>query len=212
HYGSINLNPEITDQINLGLTYGGSPASWLSELSATLDGYVNFVKNKIVAVPYNMFVWRMSNIGKVRVFGIDATLSSTFDLNHNHQLLLTGTYSFQRAEPRTSKESADWMKQVAYIPRNSGSASISWLNPWINVALHTTATGERFTTSSNLPETRIAGFAEFGLGIFRTFRYRRVEIEGRLDLLNLFNKQYEIVARYPMPGRSWRVGIDFNFR
>ena len=80
------------------------------------------------------------------------------------------------------------------------------------MAVHTTATGERFTTSSNLPETRIAGFAEFGLGIFMTFRYRRVEIEGRLDLLNLFNKQYEIVARYPMPGRSWRVGIDFNFR
>lgn len=211
HYGSINLNPEITDQINLGLTYGGSPESWWSELSATLDGYVNFVKNKIVAVPYNMFVWRMSNIGKVRVFGIDATLSSTFDLTHNHQLLLTGTYSFQRAEPRTSRESPDWMKQVAYIPRNSGSASLSWLNPWANVAVHTTATGERFTTSSNLPETRIAGFAEFGVGVFRTFQFRRVSIEGRLDLLNLFNKQYEIVARYPMPGRSWRVGIDFNF-
>lgn len=211
HYGSINLNPEITDQINLGLTYGGSPGSWWSELSATLDGYVNFVKNKIVAVPYNMFVWRMSNIGKVRVFGIDATLSSTFDLTHNHQLLLTGTYSFQRAEPRTSRESPDWMKQVAYIPRNSGSASLSWLNPWANVAVHTTATGERFTTSSNLPETRIAGFAEFGVGVFRTFQFRRVTIEGRLDLLNLFNKQYEIVARYPMPGRSWRVGIDFNF-
>ncbi len=212
HYGSINLNPEITDQLNLGLTYTGSPASWWSDLSATLDGYVNFVKNKIVAVPYNMFVWRMSNIGKVRVFGIDTTLSSTFDLSYGQQLLLTATYSFQRAEPRTSRESSDWMKQVAYIPRNSGSGSLSWLNPWVNVAIHTTATGERYTTSSNLPETRMAGFAEFGAGLFRTIRFRRIEIEGRLDILNLFNKQYEIVARYPMPGRSWRVGIDFNFR
>ncbi len=212
HYGSINLNPEITDQLNLGLTFEGSPKEWWSEVTASLDGYVNFVKNKIVAVPYNMFIWRMSNIGKVRVFGIDATLSTTFELSKGNSLLLSGTYSYQRAEPRTSKESVDWMKQVAYIPRNSGSTSLSWLNPWANIALHMTATGERFTTSSNLPESKIDGFAEFGLGLFRTFRFKRFEIEGRVDLLNLFNKQYEIVARYPMPGRSWRVGVDFNFK
>lgn len=212
HFGSINLDPEITEQINFGLTYSGTPTSWWSELSTTLDGYVNFVKNKIVAVPYNMFVWRMSNIGKVRVFGIDATLTSTFEIFQDQQLSLTGTYSFQRAEPRTSRESPDWMKQVAYIPRNSGSASVSWLNPWVNIAFHTTATGERFTTSSNLPETKIEGFAEFGLGIFKKFHYRRIEVEGRIDVLNLFNKQYEIIARYPMPGRSWRVGVDFKFK
>ena len=27
-------------------------------------------------------------------------------------------------------------------------------------------------------------------------------------VLNILNKQYEIVAHYPMPGRSWRAGIE----
>jgi hypothetical protein len=35
------------------------------DFEATLDAYINNVKDKIVAVPYNMFVWTHINVGKV---------------------------------------------------------------------------------------------------------------------------------------------------
>jgi len=36
----------------------------------------------------------------------------------------------------------------------------------------------------------------------------KFRIQG--DLLNVFNRQYEIVARYPMPGRSWKISVEFE--
>jgi hypothetical protein len=211
HYGSINLDPETTDQLNVGLTYETSGISFLDNLTVTCDGYMNHVRNKIVAVPYNMFIWTMTNLGKVRVFGLDVTLNGELRLHRAHSLLLSGTYSYQRAQPRTSPDKADWMKQVAYIPLNSGSGSLTWMNPWVNLVAHFTAVSARYTNSYNLPGTRIPGYADTGLALFRDFRVKHTIIEGRFDLLNLFDKQYEIVAQYPMPGRSWKVSVEVKF-
>ncbi len=212
HYGTINLNPEITDQLNVGATYEKTSWGSLAELSLTADAYFNQVKNKIVAVPYNMFIWTMTNLGKVKVYGLDFTLSATFNINQKNKLLLNGSYSYQRARPRTSPESSDWNKQVAYVPWNSGAGSISWLNPWVNVVLHSTATGKRYTISSNLPDTKIDGFIDTGLSLYRSFAVKRSEFEVRFDVLNLFDTQYELVARYPMPGRSWRVSLEYHLK
>lgn len=210
NYGSINLDPEVTDQFNIGFTYGAPFIPWLSDLTVSWDGYINHVRNKIVAVPYNMFIWTMTNLGKVRVFGMDATISATFDLTSTHSLLLTGSYSYQRAQPRTNPESLEWMKQVAYIPLNSGSASLSWLNPWVNVALHAIGSSARYTTNQNVPSTRVDGYIDTGISLFRKFPVGRNSFEVRGEVLNLFNTQYEIVARYPMPGRNWKFTLEFE--
>lgn len=210
HYGSINLRPEMTNQLNAGITFEQGTASFLNGLSLTCDGYVNHVRNKIVAVPYNMFVWTMTNLGKVRVYGIDVSLNCEIGISPSHALVANGSYSYQRAQPRTNPESVEWMKQVAYIPLNSGSASLTWRNPWINFVVHGTGCSARYTTNQNIPETRIAGYWDTGISAFRKFYFRNNSIETKFELLNIFDKQYDIIARYPMPGRSWRFSVDFE--
>ena len=37
------------------------------------------------------------------------------------------------------------------------------------------------------------------------------ELALRFDLKNMFNKQYEIVGAYPMPGRNWQFTIGYQF-
>lgn len=211
NYGSINLDPEITDQINAGITFQAPSISWLPELVLTCDGYINFVSNKIVAVPYNMFVWSMTNLGKVRVLGLDATLSATAGIARRQSLMLTGSYSYQRAQPRTQRGSSEWMKQVAYIPLNSGSVSLTWLNRWVNIAVHASGCSARYTTNANLPATRIDGYIDTGVSVFRKLVFDRFAVELRGDILNMLDTQYEIVARYPMTGRSWRLSAEFDF-
>ena len=207
---SANLEPEITDQFNLGVTYQTSSLPFISDFVLTCDGYINRVKNKIVAIPYNLFLWSMTNLGKVRVFGVDVTLNADLPINKEQKLVLSGSYSFQRAQPRTSRTSSDWMKQVAYIPVNSGSASLSWVNPWVDVAFHATGMSERYTTNANIAETRIPGFIEAGTSLSHRFRLKKSTLEIRGEINNIFNKQYEIVARYPMPGRTWKIGVEFD--
>lgn len=211
HYGSTDILPESTDQLNIGATYTLKGSPEVPGATFTLDGYVNNIHDMIVAVPYNMFVWSMVNLGKVRTYGVDATAEVTVSPARKHDLTLNLNYSFQRAMPLTSPESSEWKMQVAYIPRHSGSAAVSYENPWVNLSVSGTGVSDRYTTNSNLPATRIAGYMEFGVTAWRTFPVRGHTIDIRADIQNIFNKQYYIVARYPMPGRQYKISIAFGF-
>ena len=65
HFGSPRLKPETTDQLNLGVTWQKQFSNRFN-LEITADGYLNHIKDKIVAIPYNMFIWTNVNIGKVQ--------------------------------------------------------------------------------------------------------------------------------------------------
>ena len=210
HYGSIKLEPEVTDQFNLGLTWGMQSRSWIESLDITVDGYFNSVRNKIVAVPYNMFVWTMTNLGRVRAYGVDVTLSAAFPVYDRQRLLVSGNYGWQKALAHTSPDMLDWNKQLPYTPVNSGTISVAWENPWVSVGVHGNGVSCRYATRENLPSSRLSGYMEFGANIYHTFRFRDHELELRADLINAFDRQYEIVARYPMPGRSWMLSTKFT--
>lgn len=211
HYGSLKLSPEITDQFNIGITYGASGQNWLSSLNVTVDSYFNIVKNKIVAVPYNMFVWTMTNMGKVHAYGIDVTLDARFQIYNRQSLILTGNYSWQRAISRTSPDKLDWNKQLPYTPVNSGTFSTTWENPWVSIGGHASGCSERYATKENIASTRLPGYVDIGFTAYHVFKFRGHELELRADLINAFNTQYVIVARYPMPGRSYQGSIKFSF-
>lgn len=210
HYGSVNLNPETTEQLNFGMTWNSGRIGPLTNLSVTADGYLNFVKNKIVAMPYNMFVMTMTNLGKVRICGADVTLNATFALTQSQNLILSGNYSYQRAQPRTDPLMLDWMKQVAYTPLNSGAASLTWENPWVTAVVHTSGCSARYSTNINSPDTRIAGYMELGFALMHEFRFLGNSLEIRADLINALDKQYCLIARYPMPGRAWLATITYK--
>lgn len=115
HYGSSDLKPEKTRQLNIGFTWkktssgdGGNGESlrykgW--NVQATLDGYCNQVTDKIVGVPYNMFVWRTVNLARVDVVGADASLRGIWQMALGQQLSLQGSYSYQHVVNHTDRSS-----------------------------------------------------------------------------------------------------------
>ena len=209
HYGSTDLKPESTHQWNIGVTY----APHLSQQTAatlTLDAYMNKVKDMIVAVPYNMFVWRCINVGCVRSIGLDATLRLDHRFSLRHRLLLAGSYSLQKVQNRTNPESDNYNKQIAYMPEHTASGSMAYENPWVNLSLHATAVSCRWPNNEHYPSTMIEGYADVGVTAYRQFRVGRHQVELRGDVKNLFDKQYYIVARYPMPGRSWMMTVNYK--
>mgnify|MGYP000302648914 CR=1 FL=1 len=114
----------------------GKPGSYLEPfksgfldfISLSADTYYNKVKDKIVAVP-TMFVWKMSNVGKVETIGVDVNLSAECRLNQQMKLYLTGNYNFMQAEDVTDRNSKTWRNQIVYTPRHSGSGSLTLETP-----------------------------------------------------------------------------------
>lgn len=209
HYGSTDLKPESTHQWNVGVTYAPH-LSQQTTATLTLDTYMNKVKDMIVAVPYNMFVWRCINVGRVRSIGLDATLRLDHRFSLRHRLLLAGSYSLQKVQNRTNPESDNYNKQIAYMPEHTASGSMAYENPWVNLSLHATAVSCRWPNNEHYPSTMIEGYADVGVTAYRQFRVGRHQVELRGDVKNLFDKQYYIVARYPMPGRSWMMTVNYK--
>lgn len=210
HYGSPNLQPESTDQFNIGLTYAlSTKGNFL--LSMTLDGYYNHVKDMIVAIPYNMFVWTCVNVGKVYTYGLDATLRTAYHFSPRHVVSLSGNYSYQRVENRFNPASSNYKKQIAYMPKHTGSVALTYENPWVNLSAHGVGVSSRWPNNDHYEGTMIAGYLDCGLTAYREFSFGVHQIETRLDLKNIFNEQYEIVSMYPMPGRSYQVTFNYKF-
>ena len=208
HYGSKELKPERTEQLNVGLTWQGEFGK--TSVQTTLDGYHNRVKDMIVAVPYNMFVWNCVNVGKVRVLGADVTLNVSHQLAERQTLTVSGNYSYQRAQNRTNSSSPYYNNQIAYTPEHHGSVALAWENPWVSLASHLTAVSERWTTNDHLDGTRVDGYYELGASAYHRMHVGRGMMELRLDVKNLTDKQYEIVGSYPMPGRSYQVSLNYK--
>lgn len=209
--GSRDLNPEIARQLNVGVTYNQrSDDGLLAGLHASADGYYNRVTDKIVAKPYNMFYWTMLNLGKVRIWGADINTDADIRLAERHHLLLNGSYTYQYAVNVTYKTSMGYKNQIPYTPKHTGSASLTWENPWVNLALHATAVSDRYTTEINTNDNMLDGYIEYGVSLYRTLHWKGIDWGLRGEVVNLGDKQYSIVKSYPMPGRTFKLTLSIS--
>lgn len=216
------LYPERARQHNLGASFK-SPvmeldADHIANSSATLDLYVNHVDDKIIAIPIqNMYLWSMTNMGKVEVFGIDVTanasLSGKFDLNgiRRYDIILDLGYSYQYAVDRTDPGGKSYGHQIPYTPRHSGNIALTATTPWVDLGYSVMLVGERYCFYQNTATNRVKGYVDNGITLTRQFDLSRGSLKAKVQVLNLFNVQYEVVRSYPMMGRNYRLGLTYSF-
>ena len=208
--GNTNLQPEKATQYNLGLTWSGEAGNLFRYLSFSADGYYTKVKDKIVAIP-TMYIWKMMNMGEVDIKGLDVNFSSETSLPAKMTLLLSATYSFQKAIDITDPDAKNYKDQIPYTPKHSGNASLTLENPWVNVSYSLTAAGDRYALPQNIESNLIAGYVEQGISLNREFAVKKCKLRLQGEVINLGDKTYDINQYYPMPGRSWRLSVSIVY-
>ena len=172
---------------------------------------LQFLKNKIIAVPTsNQFRWSMYNLGKVAVLGSDVTADYSCKVEKGSFGAVV-RYTFQQSLDKTDSESLTWNGQVPYVPMHSGSANLfGEMSGWrADVTIF--VTGERFTTSANLPAYRLAPWTTLDASLAKTMPLKTGVLNLKLCLNNILNEQYEIIDNYPMPGINFLFKIEYNF-
>jgi len=208
--GNTNLKPEKAHEYNLGITWSGSPFSFTDYAMLTIDGYYNQIDDKIVAIP-TTYVWKMMNFGKVRITGIDVTLRTSFPIQRNVHLLLTGNYTYQKAIDLTDPTEKNYKDQVPYTPVHNGNLNLLCETSWFNISYTLTGVGKRYSLPQNLAENRIDGYIEQTVSASKRFRLRSCRLRLQAELVNLTNEQYDVIKYYPMPGRSFRISGSIEF-
>lgn len=208
--GNTNLKNERTSQYNIGLTWSERLSESIPMLMVSVDGYYNTVRDKIIAVP-TMFVWKMRNLGKVDIKGLDVNVSTQLSIHEKTDLLLQGSYTFQEALDITDESEKSYKHQIPYTPKHTGNASLSIMHPWVNITYSLTAVGNRYALSQNIEDNLIKKYLDHGIAVNRDFKLKNISLRLQAEVLNLTDSNYEVIKFYPMPGRSWRLSLNINY-
>ncbi|WP_347219601.1 TonB-dependent receptor [Chryseobacterium sp.] len=216
--GNTFLEPEYTYQHNIGFTYSKKyDYRVLKGFNIKVDGYYNKVKDKIVAVPTtNMFRWMMLNLGKVEIIGIDVNAQAELMLG-KVKLKPLLSYTYQSAKDKTFNgkglDPADtfYKNQIPYTPKHSGSFTMmadykDWSFNYSMIYV-----GERYDGQlDNILANFIQPWYTHDLSVQKKLNLAGHPFKINLEMNNVFNQYYDVVRNYPMPGRNFRLTLNFT--
>ncbi len=211
--GNISLNPEYTNQYNIGFQFNKEPKRGIvSRVNFRADAYYNEVTDKIVAIPKGngQYRWMMMNLGYVEIRGIDVSTQIGWRLPYKIILNTSLNYTFQKAQDFTNPsdndpESGSYGSQIAYIPWHNGSAiaNLMWKTWDLNYSF--IYVGERYHNSSNIPANCEQPWYTHDLTLGKIFRLKKINGKLSAEVNNLLNQYYDVVLNYPMPGRNFKL-------
>jgi len=202
---NLKLQPENAHQFNMGAVVVTSWGKTLPYLSFSADAYYNKVENKIVAIPLSsLALWSVMNYGKVDIKGIDLNVAAHIRLSSGFLAEINGNY--------TRQEALNEKKQMLrYTPRHFATALATLKTPWIDLNYNLIYRGNCYYNETPESEYLVKQYVDQGFSITKTIVYKDYRLHISAECLNGTNLQYEVVHGYPMPGRSFRLGVKFIY-
>lgn len=177
------------------------------ELRPDITIYSAIISDMIQWLPGENSYWSPRNISKVNTTGAETGLN--VDLKKGDFLVrFKLLYTISRAHEIDNKNNTGF-RQLIYVPKDQAAVSIRIDYRDFYTTLLTDLTGKRFTEPDNskslpayLMNSVITGFRlKTGSNSFNFCAKAE----------NILNVHYQIIAYYPMPGRSFTLSVTYNF-
>ncbi len=213
-YWSPGGNPDLKIERSRSLElFAGKSFISAKETSLKLEytAYFTSVSEMIMWVPGSNGLWMPDNVGKVLIAGNDIKLLLDYKIG---SLLifssLNYTYNLSRDVTEETNRSFFEAPQVIYNPMHTLSSNYRFSIRNYSLGFFTEYTGKRYTTTDNSEyiDPFITGMLYGSWSLERGGS--RFQITGRIS--NLFNASYNLIQYYPMPGRSYQLGLQYNFK
>ena len=202
--GNAQLRPEYTSQWDIGVDYKDR------HLHLAVDLYTSRIEDKIVAIPMKcQFRWSMVNFGLVRSLGISTTAG--YDRTRGKLALsANANYTCQRDRDFSSPSDPEYKNTIPYSPLHSASLIVSLGYDGWSACTSWLYTGDRFALISNNKEDMLGAWQTVDLKLSKTFTVSRHSLQTTIECNNLTDSRHEVVKRYPMPGRNWKLTLQWR--
>ncbi|WP_326981944.1 TonB-dependent receptor [Chryseobacterium sp. MYb264] len=210
--GNTYLKPEYTNQYNIGFTYQKSfSKAILQNLYVKVDGYYNKVEDKIIAAPNgSMFRWLMMNLGLVEIIGTDVNVQAELQAG-NVLLKPLLSYTYQSAKDMSDPEDSFYKHQIPYTPWHSGTFTL--MADYKDWSFNYSAmyVGKRYDgNQDNIKVNEVQPWYTHDLSVQKKFNWHRQQFKVSLEVNNVFNQYYDVVINYPMPGRNFKLILNYT--
>jgi outer membrane receptor protein involved in Fe transport len=209
--GNTSLNPEDAIQLNIGATFNKTIRK--TSIGIRSNIYNNYIDNKILALPTkNLFVWSITNIGKVHVLGSDFEFNLIHEINKNFSVEMHGNFTYQEVKDRTERESPTYNHQLAYTPKITSNGRLSLNYKAFSLYSSLFYVGERFSLNQNTNSNLVDPFTlvDFSVGYKLKLKGKHT-IKTQLGVKNIFDTSYSYIRYFVMPGRNYFLKIAYEF-
>lgn len=205
-YGNPKLRPEDAWLTDIGVDFNRTVAGGWT-LKAKLDGFANFLTDKITSAPSpeDPNIWAPYNIGKVRSLGMDLAAGFVWQ-NSDWKCSFDAKYTLLSATDRTP-DSYSYGQQIPYIARHTVvlNAATSWRG-WSLVPVWQLRSG-RTDGAGDLDDWNTVDMT-----LAKDIKLPKTgPLSLKLSVRNMFDTRYEVSSGYPMPGRSILGGLEYKF-
>ncbi len=198
NFGNRDLRPERGEGYDVGLTYELDDAVALEANLFLLN-----VRDQIVSVPRSPVSWSARNVASVLTRGFELSAAGAlFDDAVGVRL----SYTRQRAEDR-SGAAADG-KLLPYAPEELFNGAVEARLAAFNLGVTWQYASHRFSGPTNEYSSMLPRYAVVGVNATATWG----ALALRAECANLLDHEYQVVAGFPMPGRSFRLMLTMRYR
>lgn len=204
--GNPNLKPEHGYSEEIGFDY------LLIKDTYTFIPKINIFNNNvadwIIWVPDNNNDWSSVNSKRVWARGFDASISLSKSKSiFQWGIDLMGTYT--KSTTQKSNTGTEIGKQLPYIPIFKVSGSIFLCYKSLRIKYNQSYTGKRYTIADN--SLKIDPYTVANICIEKSFGGQSYSIKSFVRIDNIWNEEYQVMAWYPMPLRSYQIGVSILF-
>ena len=196
HVGKRDLKPERTSQADVGISWQNG------NIDLQVDGYYNTSTDKIICIPQGgSYNWKMMNRGFVRTFGVDGSVRTSIK---NFSFFITGTWQ----DVRDLSDPADqntYNHILLYSPEWSFSAIANYAYKGFSASISHLFCSSRFWTYAD-PDDVLPPYNCTDAKIQFEWKWFTFSAECQ----DIFDIRYEMVQRWPMPGRRFQFTILFK--
>ena len=197
------LNGEISLSMDESMTSN-------TNVSSEITCYYSRISNMIKWLPGDLNYWEPVNLSDVVSRGVETQFDLDISLN-NHRISAGALYSYTRAENRVKVSDNDNStgKQLIYVPEHQGRLTGTYGYNRFVLHWNSRLTGKRFVTTDNSDSLPGYSVSDISAGIKLKIYNCETVLNFRVD--NIFGADYENIAYYPMPGRSFAINLKLKF-
>ena len=206
--GNSELEAESGWSQDLSLDYGKSINGF--DISASVVAFHSRIKNWILWSPDTLGVWSPQNVLNVRSRGLEFGLDFAFQLG-DVKINFSPKYNYVQStnqEVRAGNESA-LDQQLIYVPEHNSQIYLSLRHFGSKISYDHRFISKTYTTTDN--SAFLPGYDVGNLLLKTDLRFWRLDWSISGEIRNLWNKEYQVIAYRPMPGRNYQISLVLMF-
>ncbi|MGE5420114.1 MAG: TonB-dependent receptor domain-containing protein [Chloroflexota bacterium] len=204
--GNPDLRNEYAQQSELGLEMDESIS--ILALHFDLNYFHNSINDMIQWMPGEFNYWSASNIRSVKTNGVESGISLSYT-SGKFKSSLKACYSYTLAKDNTDEEA---VRQLANIPEHLANGSLELRHGCFHSAWMVNFTGMRYITPGSNDFLREYLVNNLSAGMQHKTGWGMLDLSFDVD--NVFNTEYQNIAYFPLPGRTFglRLLAQITFR